>query len=113
MSSSKFKVWRILEETGTKDEHGTIRVVTKKQLVGEIGKPKEEIYVTWMELVERFGEGYYLVEIPKEICRRYVVPEKQFVRTSAYFERSPFVTREGNRICFRQSDERDEGERKR
>lgn len=46
MTSEEFKVWRILEEAETKDEHGTIRVVTKKQLVGEIGKPKEEIYAT-------------------------------------------------------------------
>lgn len=98
MTCEGFSVWRILEEAETKDEHGTIRVVTKKELVGEIGKPKEEIYVTWMELVERFGEGYYLVEIPKEICRRYVVPEKQFVRTSAYFEPSRSVKRIGHTI---------------
>lgn len=53
-----------------------------------------------MELVGRFGEGYYLVEIPKEIHRRYIVPEKQFVRTPAYFEPSPFVQRDGDRISY-------------
>ncbi|MGC1935282.1 MAG: hypothetical protein WA681_09705, partial [Candidatus Acidiferrales bacterium] len=95
MTTEKFKVWRILEETETKDEHGTIRVATKKQLVGEIEKPKEEIYVTWMELVERFGEGYYLVEIPKAIYQRYIVSDKQYVRTPEYFEPSRFVQREG------------------
>jgi hypothetical protein len=98
MTSEKFKVWRILEETETKDEHGTIRVVTKKESVGEIENPKEGIYVTWMELVEHFGEGYYIVEIPREICRRYLVPEKQLVRTPEYFEPSPFVLRDGARI---------------
>lgn len=102
MTSEEFKVWRILEETETKDEHGTIRVVTKRQFVGEIGKPKEEIYVTWMELVERFGEGYYLVEIPKEVHRRYMVPEKQFVRTPAYFEPCRFVRRVGDRVIYGQ-----------
>lgn len=100
MTSEEFKVWRILEETATKDEHGTIRVVTKKQLVGEIRKPKEEIYVTWMELVERFGEGYYVVEIPKEIHRRYTVPDRQFVRTPAYFEPSAFVRRCGQQLLY-------------
>lgn len=100
MTCEGFKVWRILEEAETKDEHGTIRVVTRKQLVGEIGKPKEEIYATWMELVEHFGEGYYIVEIPKEICRRYVVPEKQFVRTPAYFEPSPLVRRNGALVTY-------------
>lgn len=102
MSSSEFKVWRILEETETKDEHGTIRVVTKKQLVGEIGKPKEEIYVTWMELVERFGEGYYLVEIPKAISQRYIVSDKQYVRTPECFEPSRFVRRVGDRVIYGQ-----------
>ncbi|MFZ0465539.1 MAG: hypothetical protein WAL78_07515 [Candidatus Acidiferrales bacterium] len=100
MTTEKFKVWRNLEETETKDEHGTIRVATKKQLVGEIEKPKEEIYVTWMELVERFGEGYYLVEIPKAIYQRNMVPEKQCVRTPEYFEPSKFVKRIGNTISY-------------
>lgn len=98
MSSSEFKVWRVLKEATSQD--GKLRTITKKEFVGEIENPKEEIFVTWMELVERFGEGYYLVEIPKEICRRYVVPEKQFVRTSAYFEPSPCVTHLNNRICY-------------
>ncbi|MFZ0638584.1 MAG: hypothetical protein WAN33_01075 [Candidatus Acidiferrales bacterium] len=100
MASEKFRVWRILEETETKDEHGSIRVITKKELIGEIEKPKEEVYVTWPELVERFGEGYYLIEIPRAIYRRYLVPEKQFVRTPAYFEPSPLVQHEGNRTVF-------------
>ena len=93
MASNSFRVWRILEETETKDEHGTIRVVTKKEPVGEIQNPKEEAYVTWMELVERFGEGYYLVEIPKEIYQRNMVPQKQYVRTPEYFEPSCHVNR--------------------
>ncbi|MGB6485226.1 MAG: hypothetical protein WBE86_17250 [Candidatus Acidiferrales bacterium] len=100
MASEKFRVWRILEETETKDEHGSIRVITKKELLGEIEKPKEEIYVTWPELVERFGEGYYLVEIPREVYKRHLVPEKQLVRTPVYFEPSPFVLRDDARIVY-------------
>jgi hypothetical protein len=100
MASEKFRVWRILEETETKDEHGSIRVITKKELIGEIEKPKEEIYVTWPELVERFGECYYLIEIPRAIYKRYLVPEKQFVRTPAYFEPNPFVKRVQTRVLY-------------
>ncbi len=99
-TSDKFKVWRVLEETETKDEHGTIRVITKKEPAGEIENPKEGIYVTWMELVERFGEGYYLVEIPRPIYKRYLVPEKQLVRTPDHFEPSRFVKRIGNTILY-------------
>ncbi|HEV2488986.1 MAG TPA: hypothetical protein VGT03_04195 [Candidatus Acidoferrales bacterium] len=100
MAQEGFKVWRVLEEMESED--GKVRTITKKQFIGEIQKPKEEIYVTWMELVERFGEGYYLVEIPKEIHRRYIVPERQFVRTSAYFEPSEFVRRVRDRVVYRQ-----------
>jgi hypothetical protein len=100
MASNSFRVWRILEETETKDEHGTIRVVTKKERAGEIENPKEGIYVTWMELVERFGEGYYLVEIPKEIYQRNMVPEKQYVRTPEYFEPSRFIHRNGRFVKY-------------
>ncbi len=98
MADNAFKVWRILEETEPEDKK--VRTITKKEFVGEIVNPKEEICVTWMELVECFGEGYYLVEIPREIYRRYLVPEKQFVRTSAYFEPSSFVRREGSAIAY-------------
>ncbi|MGB6877080.1 MAG: hypothetical protein WBD87_13710 [Candidatus Acidiferrales bacterium] len=101
MASEKFRVWRILEETETKDEHGSIRVITKKELLGEIEKPKEEIYVTWPELVERFGEGYYLVEIPRAIYQRYMVSDKQYVRTPEYFEPSRLVKRIGNAISYK------------
>lgn len=100
MVAGAFKVWRVLEEQGSNDGHGTIRVITKKEFVGEIENPKEEIFVTWMELVERFGEGYYAVEIPNEVHKRYLVPDKQFVRTSAYFEPSPFVQLHGDRISY-------------
>jgi hypothetical protein len=93
-----------LEEVELEDQRDgrgrKARTITKKEFIGEIANPKEEIYVTWMELVDRFGEGYYIVEIPKEIRRRYVVPEKQFVRTSGYFEPSPFVHRRGTRILY-------------
>ncbi|HEV2299865.1 MAG TPA: hypothetical protein VGR72_15265 [Candidatus Acidoferrales bacterium] len=99
MAQDGFKVWRVLGETQSED--GKVRTITKKEFIGEIASPKEEIYVTWMELVERFGEGYYLVEIPKEIHRRYIVPEKQFVRTSAYFEPSRFISKELNRISYK------------
>jgi hypothetical protein len=77
-----FKVWRVPEEKEVADEQGhKYRVITKKEFVGEIVNPKQEIYVTWMELVERFGEGYYLVEIPKEIRQRYALPAEQRVTT--------------------------------
>lgn len=102
MTSEGFKVWRILEETETDDKK--VRTITKKEFVGEIASPKEEIYVTWMELVERFGEGYYLVEIPREIHKRYLVPDKQYVRTPAYFEPSPLVKHEGNRTMYAGSE---------
>lgn len=98
MANSAFKVWRVLEETESEDKK--VRTITKKEFVGAIENPKEEIYVTWMELVERFGEGHYLVEIPREIYRRYLVPEKQYVRTAEYFEPSRFVKRIGNTISY-------------
>lgn len=101
MVTTAFKVWRVLEEQGSNDGHGTIRVITKKEFVGEIENPKEKIYVTWMELAERFGEGYYVVEVPPEIHKRYLVPDKQFVRTPACFGPSQFVVRQDNRILYR------------
>lgn len=55
MANESFKVWRVLEET--ESEGGKVRTITKKEFAGEIENPKEEIYVTWMELAERFGEG--------------------------------------------------------
>lgn len=82
MTGPAFKVWRVLEEKEVDDEQGhKYRVITKKEFVGEIVNPKQEIYLTWMELVAHFGEGYYLVEIPNEIRRQYVVPNEQRVRT--------------------------------
>ena len=82
MTGPAFKVWRVLEEKEVADEQGhKYRTIMKKEFVGEIVNPKQEIYVTWMELAERFGEGYYLVEIPKEIRQRYAVPAEQRVRT--------------------------------
>lgn len=101
MGTGAFKVWRVLEEQESNDGHGAIRVITKKEFVGEIESPKEEIYVTWMELVEHFGEGYYVVEIPPEIHQRYLVPDKQFVRTPAYFQPSPFVNPTGLTVTYR------------
>lgn len=100
MAAGAFKVWRVLEEQGSNDGHGTIRVITKKEFVGEIENPREEIYLTWMELAERFGEGYYVVEIPPEIHKRYLVPDKQYVRTRGYFEPSVFVQRETGRVFY-------------
>lgn len=87
MAEDGFKVWRILQETESEDKK--VRTITKKKFAGEIANPKEEIYVTWTELVERFGEGYYLVEIPREIYGRYLVPEKQLIRTPAHFKGAP------------------------
>lgn len=97
-SDCAFRVWHVLEETESEDKK--VRTITKREFVGEIANPKEEIYVTWMELVERFGEGYYLVEIPRKIYKRYLVPEKQFVRTPAYFEPSPFAQHGKDRILY-------------
>jgi hypothetical protein len=34
-----------------------------------------------MEIVERFGEGYYLVDVPKEIRQKYVLPTEQQIKT--------------------------------
>lgn len=82
MTSLAFKVWRVLEEKEVADEHGhKYRTITKREFIGEIVNPRQEIYVTWMELVERFGEGYYLVEVPKEIRQMYVVPAEQRIKT--------------------------------
>lgn len=100
MTPARFKVWRILEEQESKRGYGTSRVITKKEFIGNIENPKEEVFVGWPELVERFGEGYYLVEVPVEIHRRYIVPEKQLVRTPAYFEPSAFVQRNGARVIY-------------
>ncbi|HEV2289162.1 MAG TPA: hypothetical protein VGR81_09440 [Candidatus Acidoferrales bacterium] len=99
MAAESFKVWRVLEETESAD--GKVRTITKKEFVGEIEKPKEEIYVVWPELAERFGEGYYLVQNPPGIHKRYLVPDKQLVRTPAYFEPSPFGERNGARITYK------------
>ncbi len=82
MTNPAFKVWRVLDEKEITDGQGhKYKTITKKEFVGEIVNPRQEIYVTWMELVERFGEGYYLVEIPKEIRQRYMIPAEQHVRT--------------------------------
>ncbi len=85
-TSPAFKVWRVLKEKEVADEQGhKYRTITKKEFIGEIVNPRQEIYVTWMELAARFGEGYYLVEIPKEIRERYVVPSEQRIRTPEAF----------------------------
>jgi len=82
MTGPAFKVWRVLEEKEVADEQGNkYRMIAKKEFVGEILKPKQGIYVTWMEVAERFGEGYYLVEIPREIRQQYVVPVEQHIKT--------------------------------
>jgi len=107
MAQEGFKVWRVLEETESED--GKVRTITKKEFIGEIASPKEEIYVTWMELVASFGEGYYLVEIPKEIHRRYLVPDKQFVRTPAFSDPSLVVKTGGNTISYRREMKIKEG----
>ncbi|HVB56795.1 MAG TPA: hypothetical protein VNE63_10245 [Candidatus Acidoferrales bacterium] len=82
MTDPVFKVWRVVEEKKVADEQGhKYRTITKKEFIGEIVNPRQEIYVTWMELAERFGEGYYLVEIPKEVRINYVVPGEQRIKT--------------------------------
>ena len=68
--------------------------------MGETENPKQVIYVTWCELVKHFGEGYYLVEIPAEIHRQYLVPDKQNIRTPAYLGPSQFVHRVGGHIQY-------------
>lgn len=98
VADSKFKVWRVLEEQESAD--GRVRVITKKEYIGEIENPKHEIYLTWTELDLTFGEGYYLVEVPEGIHRHYLVPDKQLIRTPAYFDPSQFVCREGSRIAY-------------
>ena len=98
MGNRLFKVWRILEEQELPD--GKHRVITKKKFVAEIENPKQVVYVTWCELVEHFGEGYYLVEIPVEIHQRYLVPDKQTIRTPSYFEPSQFVHRIGAHLLY-------------
>jgi hypothetical protein len=97
-SGGGFKIWRVLEEEESSDAR--TRIIRRKEFIGEIFNPKQEIYLTWIELVEGFGEGYYLVEIPADLRGRYVLPETQFVRTPAYFEPSPFVRREGSRFLY-------------
>ena len=85
MAGPAFKVWRVLEEKEVADEQGRkYRVITRKEFVGEVVNPQQEVYVTWMEIAEGFGEGYYLVEIPKEIRERYVVPNEQRVKTPRF-----------------------------
>ncbi|MGH9700431.1 MAG: hypothetical protein ACRD52_13375 [Candidatus Acidiferrales bacterium] len=86
MSNLAFKVWRVLEEKEVADEHGhRYKVISRKEFAGEIVNPKQEIYVTWMEVAERFGQGYYLIEIPKEIRLKYVVPAEQLIKTPGAF----------------------------
>jgi hypothetical protein len=86
MVGPAFKVWRILEEREVgDDQNGKYLLITKKEFVGEIVDPREEIFVTWPELVEQYGEGYYLVEIPKEFLKHYVLPAEQHVRTPGAF----------------------------
>lgn len=85
MIAPAFKVWRVLEEKEVTDAQGhKYKTITKKEFVGKIMNPRQEIYVTWVELVERFGEGYYVVEIPKEIRERYVVPTEQRIKTPGF-----------------------------
>ena len=85
MAGPAFKVWRVLEEKEVADEQGhKYRIVVRKEFVGEIVNPRQEVYVTWMEVAERFGEGYYLVEIPKEIREKYVVPVEQKIKTPGH-----------------------------
>jgi hypothetical protein len=100
MAPAGFKVWRILEEQESKDGRRTGRVITRKEFIGDILSPREGVFVGWPELVERYGEGYYLVEIPVEIQRRYIVPEKQLVKTPAYFDPSPNVQRSPGLIKY-------------
>lgn len=86
MTGPAFKVWRVLEESEVADERGNrYRVVANKEFVGEIVNIKQEDFVTWMEIVEIFGEGYYLVEVPKEIRQKYVVPAEQRIKTPGVF----------------------------
>ena len=85
MTSPAFNVWRVLEEKEVADDQGRkYKTIKKKEFIGEIVSPRQGIYVTWMELAERFGEGYYLVEIPKEIRQRYIVPAEQRIKTPAF-----------------------------
>jgi hypothetical protein len=88
MTSPAFKVWRVLEEKEIADDQGhKYKTITKKEFIGEIMNPRQEIYVTWMELVELFGEGHYLVSIPTEIRERYVVPAEQRIKTPRTFSK--------------------------
>jgi hypothetical protein len=99
MAHPQFKVWRIVEEQESSDRKH--RVITRKEYVGEIESPRQEIYLTWNELAENLSEGYYLVEVPAEICRKYLMPDKQYIRTPAYFEPGPLVKRDGNTISYK------------
>ncbi len=98
MGDLRFKIWRILEEQEARD--GKHRVISKKEFTGEIENPKQEIYLTSYELVERYAEGYYLVEVPAGIYRRYLVPEKQYIRTPGCLERSGWVVRDGAATAY-------------
>jgi hypothetical protein len=76
----------VLKEKAVANEQGNkYRMITKKEFVREIVNPRQEIYVTWMELVELLGKGYYLVEIPYEIRTTYVVPNERRIRTPLAF----------------------------
>ena len=45
MTEPAFKVWRVLEEKEVTDEQGhKYRTITKKECVGEIVNPKQEVY---------------------------------------------------------------------
>jgi len=46
-------MWRMLnEQEVTHEQSRKYRVITKKEFVGRIVNPKQEIYPIWMELVE-------------------------------------------------------------
>jgi hypothetical protein len=101
MSGEVFKVWRVLEEEEQSDETGQMRsVIVRKELVGEILNPAQEAYVTWPELRELYGEGYYLVDVPESVRRQYLVADKQFIRTPGGFEGAGKVLRRGNRLIY-------------
>lgn len=91
-----FRVYRVLEEEQLPNEQrGDYHIITKKVFLGNIDNPTNETFVSWMELEDLYGPGYYLVEIPEAIRRRYVSPGEQRVRTSGYFEPSPLCSAAG------------------
>jgi hypothetical protein len=102
--SGSFQVYRVLEEEELQDEQGwPYRTITKQVFLGNIDNPTNANFVTWMELEELYGPGYYLVEIPERIRRRYVVPDGQRGKTAEYYEPSPYVSRQGNKIIYSHS----------